>query len=254
MSEVVAVWKALADDVQIKGTQIPLPPTRTYGFLQRTVVPVLRFFLRLKPTGMERIPRKGAAIFAANHLSHVDPIVIISTVRRKLHYLAKDEHFTTMGVSFIVRATGQIKTERESGASDALARASDILSNGRCLGIFPEGTRSKNNEPPFLLKGKTGVARLAASHPEVPVLPIALVGTRDVMAPKIHKIPRPWKRIGVNCGFGFTWNEWLEKSVQISEIQEIIAMEGDLRKQGLAELYRRFTDDLMQKIRELGAI
>ena len=253
MSEVVEAWKGLAADVRIDGTGIPLPSTRTYGFLQRTVVPVLRFFLRIKPTGMERIPRKGAAIFAANHLSHVDPVVVISTIRKKLHYLAKDEHFTTIGVSFIVKATGQIKTERESGASDALARASDILSSGRCLGIFPEGTRSKNTEAPFLLKGKTGVARLAASHPDVPVMPIALVGTREVMAPKIHKIPRPWKKMAINCGECMTWNSWLEGNVDASKVEEMVGMEDAPRKQELAGLYRRFTDDLMDRIKQLGA-
>ena len=254
MKDVVEAWSELGEEVNIQGTNIPLPSTTTYGFMQHTIVPMIRFFLRLKPRGMKRIPRKGSAIFAANHLSHVDPIIVVSTVRRRLHYLAKDEHFTTPGVSLFMKATGQIKTERESGAAGALARASDILSEGRCLGIFPEGTRSKNTEAPFLLKGKTGVARLAAAHPEVPVVPLALIGTREMMAPKVHKIPRLWKKVNINCGHGTSWNEWLEKNdFTGKDIIAIAKMDEEERKEKLAGMFRGFTDELMQDIAALGA-
>ena len=87
-----------------------------------------------------------------------------------------------------MRATGQIETFRDTGARDALARAADVLNSGLCLGLFPEGTRSRNNEAPFLQKGKTGVARLSASFPDVPVLPMALIGTREVMKPGDNSI------------------------------------------------------------------
>ena len=51
------------------------------------------------------------------------------------------------------------------------------------MGIFPEGTRSKKEEPPYLQRGKTGVARLAATFPDVPVHPIyAPRCSRDVDA------------------------------------------------------------------------
>ncbi|MDP6010833.1 MAG: lysophospholipid acyltransferase family protein [Candidatus Poseidoniaceae archaeon] len=254
MTDVIKAWSELGDEVKIKGTKAPLPSTATYGFMQHTLVPFFRFFIRLSARGMRRIPRKGSAIFAANHLSHVDPLFIISTIRRKLHYLAKDEHFTTPGISLIMKATGQIKTERESGAGGALARASDILTEGRCLGIFPEGTRSKNTEAPFLLKGKTGVARLAAAHPEVPVIPLALIGTREMMAPKVHKIPRLWKRVKINCGHGTSWNDWLKKNdFSSDDIAALLEMDEAQRKAELAGMFRGFTDDLMRDIAALGA-
>jgi 1-acyl-sn-glycerol-3-phosphate acyltransferase len=254
MADVVDAWSELGKEVKIQGTKIPLPSTITYGFMQHTIVPVIRFFLRLSPRGMRRIPRKGSAIFAANHLSHVDPVIVVSTVRIKLHYLAKDEHFTTPGVSLFMKATGQIKTVRESGAAGALARASDILAEGRCLGIFPEGTRSKNTEAPFLLKGKTGVARLAAAHPEVPVVPLALIGTREMMAPKVHKIPRLWKKVKVNCGHGTSWNDWLKKNdFSSDDIAALLKMDEAERKSELAGMFRGFTDDLMRDIAALGA-
>ena len=147
-------------------------------------------------------PRTGATILAANHLSHIDPIAVIAAARRTTHYLAKDGHFSNPLTSFVMRATGQIETHREAGGSDALASAASILSNECALGIFPEGTRSKRTEAPFLLPGKTGVARLAAAHPRAVVVPVALVGTRNVMQPQHHKFPRLWRRFNVNAALG----------------------------------------------------
>ena len=254
MGDAADAWLRLGDAVIIKGTGKPLKPSLSYSILQWTVVPLIRFFIRIKPYGVERIPKHGSGIFVANHLSHVDPVIVVSVVRKKLHYLAKDEHFTTPIVSFLVKATGQIKTERESGAADALARASDILAEGRCLGLFPEGTRSRNKEPPFLAAGKTGVARLAASHPEVPVTPMALIGTREVMAPLIHKLPRLWKKIRVNIGYSRSWNQFLEQTnVSQKDIDAIAGMKGDEKKAAIAAHYRAFTDLIMADIKELGA-
>ena len=58
-------------------------------------------------------------------------------------------------------------------------------------GIFPEGTRSKRTEAPFLLPGKTGFARLAASYPDVPVVPIGLTGTKRIHDTKQAQTPTP---------------------------------------------------------------
>ena len=106
--------------------------------------------------------------------------------------------------------TGQIETHREAGGDEALASASDVLASNSALGIFPEGTRSKRTEKPFLLPGKTGIARLAASFPHAKVIPVALVGTREMMAPQKDKLPKLWKSVNVNFGSSITWLEWLE--------------------------------------------
>ena len=53
-----------------------------------------------------------------------------------------------------MNATGQIETHRESGARDALSSAVALLEANKAVGIFPEGTRSKRTEAPFLLEGK----------------------------------------------------------------------------------------------------
>ena len=87
--------------------------------------------------------------------------MVIMATRRKAHYLAKDGHFVSGPRKWLMNATGQIETHRESGARSALSSAVALLEADKAVGIFPEGTRSKRTESPYLQEGKTGVARLA---------------------------------------------------------------------------------------------
>jgi 1-acyl-sn-glycerol-3-phosphate acyltransferase len=240
----------------IQGTDIPLPKVPTYSFLMSILPVFLRFITRVRYRGIHRIPRSGPAIIAANHLSHADPFIVIAGCRRRLHYLAKDSHFKHFHSAFVMRATGQIRTHRESGARDAIARGSDILEGGRVMGIFPEGTRSRREAPPFLQPGKTGVARLAASHPNVPVIPAAISNSRDIMKPG-DKMARLWAPVNCNYGEAITWNEWLQHAaggaVDEEEASGIIAMEEHGRRAALGGLYRKFTDQMIGTLAAMGA-
>ncbi len=151
---------------RIPGAGIPLPKSPLYSVFLSILPISLRTLFRIRYRGIHRIPKNGAVILAANHTSHIDPFTIICGVRRRTHYLSKDAHFDKFLTAIVMNTTGQIKTHRESGAADALSSASDVLDAGLAMGIFPEGTRSRRKEGPFLAKGKTGVARLAASHPD----------------------------------------------------------------------------------------
>ena len=240
----------------IPGAPVPLPKSPLYSFFLSTLPIMFRSFFRLRYRGIGRIPRKGAVIIAANHTSHIDPFTIISGVRRRIHYLAKDGHFEKFATSIVMKTSGQIRTHRESGAADALSSASDVLSAGLAMGIFPEGTRSRRTEAPFLSEGKSGVARLAASHPNVPVFPTAIIGARSVMAPGDKSI-RFWKRVGITFGDSITWNQWIlhpEGGAQDeASIQAIINLGPAEQRDTLKALYRRFTDQLMGSIEALGA-
>lgn len=250
-------WEALRPHWNIAPNEEPLPATPVYGALRMFLSPLLRPLLRWKIVGAHRIPRKGATILAANHLSHVDPIVVIAAARRTTHYLAKDGHFSNPMTRFVMRSTGQIETQREQGGNEALASAASVLVEGKALGIFPEGTRSKRTEAPFLLPGKTGVARLAAAHPDAVVVPIALCGTRNVMQPQHHKWPRLWRRFTVNVGEGISWLTWLADAgggnMTAAKLQTLAQQEEHEIRSVLAGLYRTFTDQLMASLGALGA-
>lgn len=255
--EVIAAWDSLREHWLIPTTSKKAPKNLFYNFLRLSIVPLFRSMIRLRVRGDSNIPRKGAVILAANHLSHVDPILVILSSRRTTHYLAKDGHFKKAWTRFVMKSTGQIETQRESGGLDALSSAADVLDQGRALGIFPEGTRSKREEAPFLLPGKTGVARLAASYPHTVVIPIAIIGSRDMMKPQAHKLPRLHRRVDFNAGEGVTWYQWLVDSNGGNQTAESLNQlsqkeEHEIRAE-LAALYRQFTDQLMGSMQGLGA-
>jgi 1-acyl-sn-glycerol-3-phosphate acyltransferase len=255
-TELESAWAKIAETTAIKGAGRKISPPIFYRFLRWTAQPLMRI-LGAKWNGLNNIPSSGPAIIAANHLSHVDPLYLISASRRTTHYLTKDDHFHRPHTAWFMRATGQIETARESGAIEALSAAIDILDAGNVLGIFPEGTRSKRTEEPFLLPGKTGVARVASSHPDVPVIPVGLTGTREKMAPKTDKIPKLWKKATFNFGQPITWHEWLaEKEGGGHSTESLLELaklsEAEIRDSH-AKLCRKFTDQLMCSLSALGA-
>ena len=256
-SELEMAWNELKQHWYIKPYNGSIPSTPGYSFIRFIFSPLIRGIMRIKASGLNNIPTSGPTILAANHLSHVDPVLIIASSRRKAHYLAKDGHFKNFWLRQFMKMTGQIKTHREEGGDQALSSAADVLSARSALGIFPEGTRSKKTEAPLLLPGKTGVARLAASYPETVVMPIALNGTREMMSPQTHKLPRLWKPIHINIGKGITWMEWLEDpkggNTSVEDLKSLKEQDEHEIKARLASLYRKFTDQLMTSIKHLGA-
>ena len=141
----------------------------------------LRHGLRWRTEGLERIPDRGAAILASNHVSYLDPLVVGMAAdrrRRRIRFLAKDELFRKQPLAGFLRAAGQIPVAR--GTADAAASldaAVAALHRGECVVVFPEGTISLDLEP---MAGKTGTARLAAAA-GVAVTPVGVWGAHRIM-------------------------------------------------------------------------
>jgi 1-acyl-sn-glycerol-3-phosphate acyltransferase len=172
-----------------------------YRALELTVAPALRAVYRPDVTGREHIPATGPVIFAANHVSFADEIFTPLAARRQVFYFAKAEYFTTPGLRGRVMAgffsgMGQVPVERADtrSAAGVIDIGVDVLREGGALGIFPEGTRSPDGR---LYKFRTGVARVALRS-GAPVVPVGLVGTRDVQPPG----SRRWHRAAVGVRFG----------------------------------------------------
>ena len=171
-----------------------------YWLIKAIVKPTMLALYRIKVEGLENVPKKGAAIIAANHLSFLDSFFIPLVIkRRKMTYLAKADYFKTWKTSWFFKSVGQISCEREGGSKSqqSLEIALDVLKDGKLLGIYPEGTRSPDG---YLYRGRTGVARLALAS-GAPVIPCGLIGTEKVM-PKDAKLPKLWGRVPVTIRFG----------------------------------------------------
>jgi 1-acyl-sn-glycerol-3-phosphate acyltransferase len=163
--------------------------------------PFLHTIWRPTVTGAENIPASGGAILAANHLSVVDSVFLPLMVDRPVTFSAKAEYFTASGPAArlwaaYLKATNQLQMDRDGprAAQETLEAALALLLEGSLFGIYPEGTRSPDGR---LYRGRPGVGWLALKS-GLPVLPVALSGTRHVLPPG-HVVPRPG-RIGVTIG------------------------------------------------------
>ncbi len=247
----------LAKLMHIEPAGRPIPTTPFYTGLLNFAIPLINIITRLKIYGAENIPQKGPLIVAANHLSHLDPVLAIYSSRRKLYYLAKDEHFKKRGWRQLMLATGQVETNRSLGGGDAIARAADVLHAGMPLGIFPEGTRSRNTAPPYLGRGKTGIARIAAAFPDVPVIFCGIDGARDILAPGEPFLPRFWKRTDLRFSSTISWNEWAshEKGGDLNDatVTKMAKLSEEKLHEQIHQLYRKFTNQTIATLAALGA-
>ncbi len=151
--------------------------THTYRAVMALARPVA-LWGRLRVEGLESLPKNGPLLIVGNHDSHWDPVMIgIAAVkRRQIRALAKAELWDVKGLGPILHGMGQIPIERGSGDKEALARAIETLRAGACIGVFPEGTRSRGKA----LRARSGVGRLALEVPEAHVTLAAVEGTSDL--------------------------------------------------------------------------
>jgi 1-acyl-sn-glycerol-3-phosphate acyltransferase len=142
-----------------------------------TVAPLYRLLFRLRFEGLDRIPRTGAAIFAPNHVSVLDPIAVAlatSARGRAIRFLAAAEFFAHPVWGWGLRRTKQIPVKRRTRDLGALQQLQEVLKGGGLAGIFPEGRVGKGELP---LSGRSGLVR-AALAADVPIVPVGLWGTQ----------------------------------------------------------------------------
>ena len=151
--------------------------TRTYGVAMAVNRPVAAWG-RLEVEGLDSVPESGPLLVVGNHDSHWDPVIvgIAARKRRQIRALAKAELWDVRGLGPVLHGMGQIPIERGSGDKEALAKAIETLREGACIGVFPEGTRSRGK----VLRARSGVGRLALEVPEAHVTLVAIEGTSDL--------------------------------------------------------------------------
>jgi 1-acyl-sn-glycerol-3-phosphate acyltransferase len=167
-----------------------------YGILRAFLTPFLMILFRPKVKGLRNVPGNGPLIIASNHLSFSDSIFMPLVVPRKVTFLAKSEYFTSPGPKGLLKkltfiALGQVPVDRSGGrrSEAALITGLKILAEGKCLGIYPEGTRSPDGR---LYKGRTGIARLAIES-GAPIIPVAMFNTEKIqptgtVVPKVMRV------------------------------------------------------------------
>jgi len=202
-----------------------------YQALKSFLIPILTLLFRPKVTGLRNVPQSGPVIIASNHLSFSDSIFMPLVVPRKVTFLAKSEYFTSPGIKGFIKkitfiALGQVPVDRSGGrrSEAALLTGLDLLADGACIGIYPEGTRSPDGK---LYKGRTGIARMAIESGAA-IVPVAMFNTAEIQ-PTGQVVPKVQR---VEMIFG-----------------EPLYYTGDTSD---LKVLREITDEIMQKIQEIS--
>ncbi len=150
------------------------------------------------------LPREGGMLLVSNHVSYADVIAVgryIIWSGRWPRYLGKAELWKTPVVGWFARKCHQIPVLRNTAqARDALAPAQAALERGECVGIYPEGGRTRDPDL-WPQTARTGVARLALAT-GVPVIPTANWGTHQIMPGRRLTWPRLWPRKTIHVVMG----------------------------------------------------
>ena len=175
-----------------------------YRGLARLVGVALRATSREVWDDARQLPASGGVLLVSNHVSYADVLAVgryIIWSGRWPRYLGKAELWKVPVVGWFARQCRQIPVVRDSAqARDALAPAQAALERGECIGIYPEGGRTRDPDLwPQL--GRTGVARLALAT-GVPVIPTANWGTHEIMPGRKLRIPRLFPRSEVRIIMG----------------------------------------------------
>jgi 1-acyl-sn-glycerol-3-phosphate acyltransferase len=153
-----------------------------YRIVRFVAIPLLHLCFRFEVEGLSHVPRTGNYIVIANHLNWLDEfaLLMLLPVEPRLHFLANPTILVTRKVQwFLVRSTGGfVPVVQERHGDTALFRHVDrCLEIGGAVAIFPEGNYGPTEGE--LMPFKKGFAHFAIKA-QVPVVPVALSGTKDL--------------------------------------------------------------------------
>ena len=204
----------------------PLGTNKTFKYAAAILIPILKILTKREWRGAENLPKSGPVIVISNHLSYVDALVFAHFLYgngRAVRYLGKDSVFKIPILGKIITSSGQIPVARESDkASHALDSALGLLRVGHCVGIYPEGTLTRDPKL-WPMVAKTGIARLAIIS-KAPVIPIAQWGDQNLLAPYSKKVVL-WRRTKIRylAGPALDFSKWYGKEEDQAALVEATA-------------------------------
>ncbi len=188
-----------------------------------------KILFRLKIEGSENVPRQGGFIVVSNHVSHLDPIILSISLKRPIHFMAKEELFEIPVFGFIISRLNAFPVRRGSFDRKAIQNSLKLLDEEKVLGMFPEGTRSTDGK---LNKPHHGPATFAY-RVGVPIVPMGLIGTGEALRKGtwLPKFKRIKVRIGEPLYFSKSSRVKIEKSDIIRASNEIMESISSLIKE-----------------------
>ncbi len=157
-----------------------------YSVVRFMVVMFCRTWLRLSVTGVENIPSSGAFILAPVHRSIMDIPIASAVTRRRMRFMGKDSLWRHKTLGYMFSALGAFPVTRGTADLEALRRCILVINSGEPLVLFPEGTRQNGDAIQPLFDG----AAYVALKTRVPIVPVGIGGSEDIMPSGSSKIRR----------------------------------------------------------------
>lgn len=187
-------------------------------------VPPTSVLFRRSWRGVENIPEQGPVIIALNHVSYIDPLLVVRFTYesgRIPRFLAKSSLFNIVIFGRMLKGCDQIPVYRGSAdAKDSLRDAVGALEQGDCVVVYPEGTVTRDPDW-WPMRAMTGIARLALAS-DAPVVPVAQWGAQfsvNWYAKKIRPFPR--KKVVFQAGPPVDLSAYRDKPVTAALLREV---------------------------------
>lgn len=181
-----------------------------YSFGKVLCSGILYPIFQYKVIGKENFPTDGGVLLCSNHISNLDPPTVGVAAPRQVHFMAKEELFSAPVIGKIIPHVHAFPVKRGMNDRQALRKGLSILKDGKVVGLFPEGTRSKTGE---LGKGLAG-AGFFALRSKAHIVPCAIIGSY-----------KPFRRVKVVFGKPIDFDEYRKNKVSAEEASDIIMHE-----------------------------
>jgi len=166
-----------------------------YWILYRTLLPFLyrRIFNGVVKNKVN-MPGRGPLLIVSNHSSYIDTPILAYAIGRPVVFLAKEELFRIPVLSVLLQLTRCIKVTKRCSHYTMIRRVEERLSDGYAVAIYPEGTRTQEEEVKNIRLGTSYISAVSRTK----ILPVALVGTGKVL-PKGTIVPK-YQKLEVRIG------------------------------------------------------
>jgi len=201
-----------------------------YEVSRLITAPVRHGLVRLTLLHPEHLPSAGPAIVVANHVSFFDSVLLMFGLPRPVALLGKAEYTERFVTRWLFCGAGMVPIRREdpADAARAFGELRAVIDRGGVVGIYPEGTRSRDGQ---LHRGHTGAAHLSLLT-GAPIVPAGVTGT-DQILPAGARLVRPFRQATIALGRPI-----------VPEVQGEQASTNRRRRQ--------LTDEMMSEIRRLS--
>jgi 1-acyl-sn-glycerol-3-phosphate acyltransferase len=202
-------------------------PSLYYRFARRCCQLSMTALFQQRVYHRHREPTTGGVLYVANHQSFLDPVLVTNTLRRPGNYMARDSLFRHPLFGRLIESLNAFPIRRGTADTAALKEAMRRLRTGRCVVVFPEGTRTRDGRIGPFLPGIAVLAQRAADW----TVPVLIDGAYEAW-PRSQALPRPG-RIAIEYGRPMPQDQTRRLTPQelVDRLRtELLALQADLRR------------------------